>query len=218
MKRLIIFTVMLLIPLIVSAEISFKTGFMIANSEVGGFEFTLPSIEFKLEKSVYKNISLGFGFRKEASWGYDGYYLSLYPIYKIELSKIFFLNTGLGAEWGIASHEYDNYQTVYDESGNLVFHKWVYLKQNFPFPSMIKKGNVGVMYPFATLSSGVKIWKGLSIEAGLKIQALRFGIKSCNFNPTTWSAYNVQDDKVWKVVPSCFVQIGIKLPSNNSKS
>lgn len=202
MKKLAIFIIILLIPLVVNAENVIKVGASVTHQKVEEHKFTLFSGEVKLEWSVYKNFGLGFGFRKETRWGYDGYYLSLYPTQKIPLSRTSFVAISLGVEYGIPSSKYDNYRTVYDQEGNLIFHKWIYLVQNISIFGDFVKGNTGTIYPFGTISYGVRIWKGLSIETGLKAQIMKFGVKSC-----------IEDKKNWKLIPGIFVQIGIKLPN-----
>lgn len=217
-KLLMISLILLLIPLVANAEKIFKFGAgIIYQYRVEDHEFTLVSWELKFERSIYKNIWLGFGFRKETSWGYDGYYLSLYPMYRIQLSKRWFSNISLGVEYGVPSGRYDNYQTVYNENGKLLSQKWIYIVQNISLPGDFVKGNTGTIYPFGTISWGVKFWKSLSIEAGFRVQVLRFGIKSCKFEPLTQLVYDIRDEKTWRLVPGFFIQIGIKLPSKKLK-
>lgn len=210
MKKTMIFVVMLLIPLLANAETIIKVGTMFTCGKVEKVNFTLLSAELKFEQSLYKGLGIGIGMRKETTWAYSGYYLSLYPMYKMKLSKNRFVAVSLGAEYGLASSEYDRYITTYDKSGNLTAHKWVYLVQNISFPFDKVKGNTAVLYPFATIGTGTTIWKKLIIEAGLKIQVLKFGIKSCSFNPQTWQASNVVDKKIWAIIPSLTLQIGYK--------
>lgn len=203
-KLLMIFLITLLMPFVVNAETTVKigAGIIYRYRITKEHEITIFSWELKLERSLYKNFGLGFGFRKETIWGYDGYYLSLCPTQKISLSKRSFVAVSLGAEYGIPSSKYDNYRIVYDQEGNLIFHKWIYLVQNISIPGDFIKGNTGTIYPFGTISYGVRIWKGLSIETGLKVQMLRFGVKSSIES-------SIEDKKNWKFIPSFFVQIGI---------
>jgi len=211
MKKLIAFTAILLIPFVLSAETAIKTSFMIARGRIRGFEFTIPSVEVKIEKSIYKSFNLGFSFRKETRWAYSGYYLSLYPLLKIELSKKIFWNIGAGPEYGLASSKYDNYRLIYNQNGDLVFHKWINLAQNASIPwDKFRKEKIGVIYPFLSFSFlGINLGNGFSFEIGSKIQLLRFNIKSCEFDPETSLAYNIRNEKIWKAVPSLFVQLGI---------
>jgi len=211
MKRIMIFVAMLLIPLLVNAETVIKIGTMVTYGKVEEASFMLPCAELKFEQSFCKGLGVGMGIRKETRWAYSGYYFSLYPTYKMKLSKNRFVAASLGAEYGLASSEYDRYITTYDESGNLTVHKWIYLIQNAPIPSKLKKGNIGVIYPFATISYGTRIWKRLFIETGFKVQALKFGIKSCKFEPTSGLAYNIRNDRKLIAVPSVFIQIGCRL-------
>lgn len=211
MKKLAIFMLILSMPIIAGAETVIKLGFMITHGQIEELKFSLSSVEFNIEKSVYKNFSVGFGFRKETRWGYSGYYLSLYPMYKIKLSKNWFINSGLGAEYGLASSDYDYYGKNYDQSGNLIAQKWIYLIQNAPIPfDMLKKGSTGTICPFMTFSCGTRIWKGLIVEMGIKAQMMRFEVKSCKFEPETWRAYDIVDKKSWEIIPSLSVQIGYK--------
>jgi hypothetical protein len=211
MKKTMIFAVMLLIPLLAHSETVIKIGTMVTYGKVEEARFTLPSVELKFEQSLYKGLSIGIGIRKETAWAYSGYYFSLYPTYKMKLSKNGFVAASLGAEYGLASSEYDRYITTYDESGNLTVHKWIYLIQNAPIPSMLKKGTIGVVHPFATISYGTRIWKRLFLEAGFKVQTLKFGVKGCKFEPTSGKAYDIRNDRKLIAVPSAFIQIGYKL-------
>lgn len=214
MKKLAVFITILLMPLIVNAESALKIGFMLTYGRVSGYEFTIPSTELKFEKSIYKSFCLGFGIRKETRWAYNGYYLMLYPTFRIPLSERVSWNIGAGAEYGIASTKYDSYRPIYDQNGSLVYHKRIYLIQNASIPgsevkSEVKKDKTGVLYPFLTTSFGVKFWKGLSLEFGSKVQMLRFGVKSCEFDSGTHKAYNIREEKIWKIIPSAFIQMGI---------
>jgi len=214
MKRLkmviLILLILLLTPFIVKAESALKVGFMLTNARVSGYEFTIPSAEFKFEGSIYKSFCLGFGFRKETRWAYNGYYLMLYPTFRIPLSERSFWSIGAGAEYGIASSKYDSYRLIRDQDGNLIYHKRIYLVQNAPIPgSQLEEECLGVLYPFATTSFGVKFRKGLFIGFGVRVQMLRFRIKSAEFDPETTLAYNIRDKKIWRVIPSLFVQLGI---------
>ena len=211
MKKTIIFAVMLLIPFLVNAETVVKIGTMVTYGKVEELSFVFPSAELKLEQSLYKGLGIGIGMRKETTWAYSGYYFSLYPTYKMKLSKNSFVAASLGVEYGLASSEYDRYITTYDESGNLTAHKWIYLIQNAPVPSKLKKGTIGVIHPFATISYGTRIWKRLFLETGFKVQTLKFGVKSCKFEPTSGKAYDIRNDRKLIVAPSIFIQIGYRL-------
>ena len=211
MKRIMIFVAMLLIPLLVNAETVIKIGTMVTYGKVEEARFTLPGAEIKFEQSFYKGLGIGIGIRKETRWAYSGYYFSLYPTYKMKLSKNRFVAASLGAEYGLASSEYERYSTTYDESGNLTAHKWIYLIQNVPVPGDKVKGNTGILYPFTTISFGTRIGKKVAIEAGLKIQMLKFGIKSCSFDPQNWQAYNIVEKKTWAIIPSIQISIGYRL-------
>ncbi len=211
MKKITIFAVMLLVPLLASAETVIKIGATVASGKAEESRFTLCSAEFKLEQSLYKGLGIGIGIRKETAWAYSGYYFSLYPTYKMQLSKNWFAASSLGAEYGLASSEYNRCISTYDAFGNLTAQKWIYLIQNAPIPTVLKKGNTGVIHPFATISCGTRVWKSLFIETGFKMQTLKFGIKSCKFEPTSGSAYDIRNDKKLIVVPSVFIQIGCRL-------
>jgi len=212
MKKLIIIAALIiLIPVVADAETVIKAGAMINYGKVGELHFTLPSAELKFEQSLYKGAGIGIGIRKETRWAYSGYYLSLYPMYKMKLSQSRFVAASLGVEYGLASSEYDRYITTY-ESGTLTVHKWIYLIQNAPIPAdKLKEGAIGVIYPFATASYGTKIWKGIFLETGLKVHMLKFGVKSCEFDPISWIAHDIRNDKKLIVVPSIFIQIGCRL-------
>lgn len=213
MKKTAIVLLILLMPIVTNAERVIKVGASVLYGNVEGHKFTLVSAELKYEQSIWKNFGLGVGLRKETRWAYSGYYLSLYPMYKMKIAKSWFVTTGLGAEYGLASSEYDHYSRNYDKSGNLIAQKWIYLVQNVPIPLDSVKGDTAVLYPFATIGSGVTIWKKLVIEVGLKIQMLKFGIKSCSFEPETWRAYDIYDivdKKSWEIIPSLSVQLGYK--------
>ncbi len=214
MKKIAIFLAALLfVPLVVNAETFLKLGFMATKGQVEENRFVLYSAEVKLEWLFCKNFGLGIGFRKEVQWFYSGYYFSLYPMYKIPLSKRFFLNSSFGLEYGLASSDYDYYRAVYDESKNTVSQKWIYLIQNAPIPwDALKKGNIGIIYPFGAVSGGISILKWLSVEIGIRIQALRFGVKSCNF-----PIGDIRDEKNWRVVPSVFIQVGLRLSGKKDK-
>ncbi len=211
MKKTAIAILILLIPIIANAEGVIKVGTSVLYGNVEGHKFTMFSAELKYEQSIWKNFGLGFGLRKETRWGYSGYYLSLYPKLTMPLSKKTYLVTSIGAEYGIASSDYDYYSRNYDQGGNLIAQKWIYLIQNAPIPFDKIKGNTGILYPLATISCGTRIWKRLVIEMGLKIQMLKFGIKSCSLDHETWQAYNIVDKKIWVIIPSLVVQIGYRL-------
>jgi len=197
-----------LIPLTVNAETVLKTSFMFSYEKLEEAELKFLSGELKFEQSLYKNIGIGTSLRKENGWKYSGYYLSLYSTYKTKLSNRF-VTVSLGAEYGIASPGYEHYITIYDESGNLIAHKWIYLVQNAPIPfGKIKKGNISVVHPFVEISGENKIWKKLFVETGFRVQILRFGVKSCKFEP---DALVIHERKIWKLIPSAFIQIGYKL-------
>jgi len=209
-KLVVIAAILLLLPTL-NAETVIKMGAMVTCGKVEEFAFSFPSAELKVEQSIWKKFSLGLGIRKESRWGYNGYYLSLYPMYKKQLSKKMFVATSLGVEYGIASSKYNHYSSTYNEIGDLIAHKWIYLTQNASIPkSELKKGDIGVIYPFGTASCGIKLWKGLVIESGLKGQILRFGVKSCKFEATDRTAYDVRSEKIWKIIPSAFIQLGYK--------
>jgi len=212
MKKLtILATLMLLIPFVTNAETVIKIGAISNYGKVEELKFALPSVEFKIEHSLYKGLSIGMGMRKETTWLYSGYYFSLYPTYKMKLSKNRFIAASLGTEYGLASSEYDYYSTTYDESGNLTAHKWIYLIQNASVPGdKLKKDAIGVIYPFLAISYGGEISKRLFVEAGFKMQASKFGIKSCKFEPSGLS-YDIRDDKKLIIVSGVFIQIGYKL-------
>lgn len=209
MRKLTIFVLLLLLmSFAANAETVLKTGFLFTSGKVGEHSFTLSSIELKLEQSIWSGFGLGIGFRKETSWLYSGYYISLYPMYKINISKNWFLALRLGAEYGLSSSEYDYYRTTYDEAGNLISHKWIYLIQNAPVPGdKLEKGNIGILYFFADISSGIKIWGKLFIEAGVKVQMMKFEIKSCELYPLL---SEVKEKEKWQLVPSLFIQLGYK--------
>lgn len=211
MKKIMIFAVMLLIPFLVSAETVLKTGLMFTYGKVEEARFTLTSAEFKIEQSLYKGLGIGIALRKETTWAYSGYYFSLYPTYKMKLSKNGFVAASLGAEYGLASSKYEQYSRNYDQAGNLTSQKWIHLIQNVPFPYDLVKGNTGVLYPFVTMSFGTTIGKKFLIEAGLKIQILKFKSESCKFEPTSGLAYDIRNDRKLIVAPSVFIQIGYKL-------
>lgn len=202
-------------PLTASAEKFIKVGVNVLYGHVEKHKFTMFSAEFKYEFSLWKNFGLGFGLRKETRWGYDGYYLSLYPKVTMPLLKKTYMLVSIGAEYGIASSKYDYYIATYNNSNCLVAQKWIYLVQNISFPGDALKGKTAVIYPFGTISLGAQFWKGLVVEAGFKAHIMRFGIKSCSFDSATGLAYNIRDEKIWKVIPGCFIQIGIKLRSKN---
>lgn len=207
MKKIIVSVLIItLFPLIVNAETVIKVGIARTYVKVEEFSLTIPSAELKIEQSIWKGFGLGFGFKKETKWGYSGYYLSLYPICKIQLSKVWFIATSLGIEYGLASSEYDKYTATYDEAGNLTAHQWIHLVQNawVPFDAL-KKGSIGVIYPFWTISPGVKIWH-IILESGFKVQMMEFKIDRCEFDSVIW----LREKVIWKVVPSIFVQLGYR--------
>ncbi len=202
---------LLFLAISVSAETVVKFGLGSTFGKVEEFNFSFLSAEIRVEQSLYKNFGLGFGIRKETEWLYNGYYLILYPTYKIKFSKRYFSIFSIGVEYGVATFKYNYYKSVYDEAGNLIKHKWIYLMQNalIPFDS-IKKTNIGTIYPFAAVSCGAYIWKGFFVEAGMEVKMMKFKVESCQFDPETWTAYNVQNKKRWVPTTSISIQIGYK--------
>ncbi len=183
----------------VFADDEIKVGLDRLRWNVEGNRIELPSwhIQFEHYPGKKKNVGIGFEFRKESKLIYEGYYLGSYVAYKSPHTAYFFVNGGV--EFGISSTTYNAYVT--ESQQGYVWQRWAYLAE----PAI--KG-VGV-YPFSTIGFGISA-KHLVLEGGVKVQAMRFGVKESLFGPGQSGAYSVRDDTHGELVPSLVLQAGFK--------
>ncbi len=204
MKKAAVLLVLILVVSVSVEGFTLKSGCSYSYARIGGCNLSAPNFELRLEQKIYKRFGMGIGIRKEGHWGYNGYYLSLYPTYTIREGKNYFIQAIIGAEYGIPSTKFDRYYADYRD-WEIISQKWIYLVQNISIPGDKVCGNSGTLYPFASVSYGLK-WKRLMIEGGLRLNFVKFGVKKADFLTN-----NFQDKESLSLIGTLFVQVGIRI-------
>lgn len=180
------------------ADKELKVGIDRLRWNVEGSKIALSSWHIQFEHYLKKkNVGIGLQFRKESELIYEGYYIGSYMAYKSPRRTYLFMNGGV--EFGISSLTYNSYDTQFQRG--YTWQRWVYLAE----PSV--KG-VGI-YPFAVTGFGVSA-KHIVFEGGVKIQAMRFGVKEGLFSPNQSDAYSFRDGTHGELIPSAILQVGFK--------
>jgi len=181
-----------------------KGGLSYSYGRAGGCNFSVSNFEFNLEQKLSDKFEIGLGVRKEGTWGFNGYYISVYPVYTIKEGRGYLLKTAAGIEYGVPSTNFDRYAANYRDE-ELIFQKWIYLVQNISLPGDKVSGKSGTLYPFGAISYSRK-WKRLVVEGGLRVNLVKFGIKTANFETGSF-----KDREQWGPILAPFVRVGIRI-------
>lgn len=205
----VIITALLILAVLLPGKVSaaaIKFGYNFASGSVEGHKLSFKSPAFKLEGNISKRFGLGLGFRKEDKFGLWGSYAALYASYTRPLAfknKVHISCNG-GMEFGLPSPAYNQSDFEYDALGQLTRRKQISLD-----PMFRNRTGIGV-FPFSTVFAGYTFKKRLILEAGLKIQLLRFGIWENRFNPDTGAILTRKCSRRIVFLPSLTLQTGYR--------
>lgn len=174
-----------------------------------GASYDLTSVNVEIETYFRRQGPIsGFslGYRKDAVQYIDSGHMLSATLFRDVDFKVAALKAGGGLEWGLPSLNFD--QTEFDlRHDGTVRYRHTHPGRNAYVPFVGTRSD-GALYPFAELSI-VQRPAGLLVEAGMRVNFIRFHFDDYEVSPTDEVTHAFGERRVR--VPYLFLNIGVRL-------
>lgn len=180
------------------------------NGSPFGADYKLTSLDVEIE--TYFDRPLLFvtgwsvGYRKDAIPEADSGHMLYGGLFTSVNIRAFEVRAGAGLEWGIPSLNFDTTDFDYRSDGALRY-THIYPAKNVDVPG-VGTTKDGAHYPFLELSVLQRPGR-LLLEAGMRVNIVRFQFDSYEVGPADQITYGFSDKRV--LMPLLFVDVGLKL-------